>query len=824
MRFVSRHSKLSLYLGVAAASLAVATLAGCGLGDSFTPSTVATSAVLPRIDGVVHGGSAPISGAAITLWQTDPNNSGYPNASSTSANSAVPLATTTTKPTGSFSFSGTIACTNPNTSFLYLTSTGGDTGGGANNNAVLISAIGPCNSYIGSSITPANVHLIVNEATTIAAAYALGSFMYVNTTGTAGAQQVYIGAPANNNAVTGSCSGTGSAMTCTAAGLSHAFANATNLVSTAYISTSQQASGFPNATVPGNANGVVPQALLVTLADVLQACVSSTGGTATPATGGTSDTSLCGTLFSYAPSNASTPVYPTDTLTAAINIAKNPARNVTPLFGLVSSSSAFQAALSTQPNDFSVGIYYNYSDFPRALALDANDNVYFAGANETTAGSSAITSGTLQSLSSNGTFNWATANQPYCNPFAVATDTSGHVWVTNDVASTAAVCNGVSGVYYGVYGYQSGSSGGALTNSFTSATTPTAQTQVGPLAIDKFNGIWYARAGTTCTQCLYSLLLNAGGTAYVTAKYDNGTTNLPGLANIAFIQFDPFQNLWMGSTTLTNGYVSVYANSASASASKPTFATASPFSVYQLNEGTSANNTFGVAFDSSTNVWTGSYNQFYELTPAPTSSVITAAPSQGTKKLTSGGSYPAQSQFDGNGALWYTNFAAPVGISAWSISSNVATFTISGTNPLSVGQQVTLSGFATSTFFNGQTVAITGTTTTSFTAAFTASNGSATESGKAASSVLGGIYYDVAPTTIATPSALFPCFAVGTATTCTNPLVNTRGMQIDSTGSIWVASQGNNAYNYPGYVVQIIGSAAPAWPQLSFAKFGTMPQ
>jgi hypothetical protein len=68
-------------------------------------------------------------------------------------------------------------------------------------------------------------------------------------------------------------------------------------------------------------------------------------------------------------------------------------------------------------------------------------------------------------------------------------------------------------------------------------------------------------------------------------------------------------------------------------------------------------------------------------------------------------------------------------ITAWSITSNVATFTAA--NNLVAGELVTLSGFGTSTFFNGLTVTVlsTGLSGTQFEANVTHANGSATEAG-----------------------------------------------------------------------------------------------
>lgn len=73
----------------------------------------------------------------------------------------------------------------------------------------------------------------------------------------------------------------------------------------------------------------------------------------------------------------------------------------------------------------------------------------------------------------------------------------------------------------------------------------------------------------------------------------------------------------------------------------------------------------------------------------------------------------------------------PISITAWSISGNVVTFT--ATNSLIAGQKVQLTGFGTSTFFNGKNVTVlaNGLTDSAFTATFFHAPGSATENGTA---------------------------------------------------------------------------------------------
>lgn len=76
-----------------------------------------------------------------------------------------------------------------------------------------------------------------------------------------------------------------------------------------------------------------------------------------------------------------------------------------------------------------------------------------------------------------------------------------------------------------------------------------------------------------------------------------------------------------------------------------------------------------------------------------------------------------------------TSDGSGAAVTAWSVASNVAVFTVA--NTYTAGQTVTLNNFATSTFFNGQTVTITAATSTQFAVSFTHTDGSATEAGAA---------------------------------------------------------------------------------------------
>src|SRR5665213_2083625 len=225
-----------------------------------------------------------------------------------------------------------------------------------NTSVLMMAALGDCVNV------NANTHVIVNEITTVAAAYALSGFMTTSTSGPLFVANV--GAPVANSAAIGG--------TTAAAGLSHAFLNAANLADyTAGAALTQTA----NITVGASTvNGSVPAAEINTLGDVLQSCVNGATGN-----------SSCVSLFGFTPSITGTA--PTNTLQAMINLARNPYPSVAAMtsasgiFGLVSPSAAFVPSLTAQPPDWSLAIVYKGTAFPSQyfIALDANDSVY-AGA------------------------------------------------------------------------------------------------------------------------------------------------------------------------------------------------------------------------------------------------------------------------------------------------------------------------------------------------------------------------------------------------------------------------------------------------------------
>ena len=132
-------------------------------------------------------------------------------------------------------------------------------------------------------------------------------------------------------------------------------------------------------------------------------------------------------LFSISPPDAAGTVFPTDTIAAALNIARNPGRNVGALNRLRSGSPVFEPALdvNSPPSDWTIAITYTGDGLnaPSSIATDATGAVW-----ATNSGNSSVTkldpSGAPLSGATGFTGNFNA-------PSAIAIDTGGNAWVTN---------------------------------------------------------------------------------------------------------------------------------------------------------------------------------------------------------------------------------------------------------------------------------------------------------------------------------------------------------------------------------------------------------
>jgi sugar lactone lactonase YvrE len=250
----------------------------------------------------------------------------------------------------------------------------------------LAALLGNCSTLSSST------HVVVNELTTVAAAYALAPFASVTAGGTA------IGTSATN-----------------ITGLNNAFYPANNLVSysSVYATPTNALTGM-----------ILPTNMLDTLGNILSACVNSTGSTSNACMGLITNTTV-GT------------VAPIDTFQAALNIALHPGSNVPALFMLASTSPPFAPAIAslTPPADFTLAIGYNgytiSAEGAYALAIDSTGNAWVTANAPNTGGL-----GALMEITPSGQY---TAGSGYQTPTygvisftGMAIDPSGVIWVASN--------------------------------------------------------------------------------------------------------------------------------------------------------------------------------------------------------------------------------------------------------------------------------------------------------------------------------------------------------------------------------------------------------
>ena len=385
-RTPTQPEPLRTLTAVLAALAAAALLAGCGTGlsGSADNASTTTGAGAIHVSGIVHGGQQPIDLATIQLYAV--GTSGLHSASTPLISSTIQ-----TDINGFFNITGAYSCTNATQ--VYITATGGNAGGGTNNSITLAAALGPC-----SSLTPAT-YIVINEVTTIAAAYALAPFA---------ADIAHVGASGSNST-----------------GLANAFANAALLANTAVGSAG-------GASLPTGVT--VPLAEIDTLADIVASCINSTGASSVS----------CTSLFTA--SGAS------ETFGASLGIAKNPgASAVTGLYTNALPASPFQPTLtgSSAPNDFTIAVTANGGGglaTPYGIAIDASGNAWVT--NET--GSA------LSELSPIGSLLASPTTAGLAGAQGVAIDRSGNVWVANTAGNSVVKFTLTGGAVTSINSYTAG--------------------------------------------------------------------------------------------------------------------------------------------------------------------------------------------------------------------------------------------------------------------------------------------------------------------------------------------------------------------------------
>lgn len=585
------------------------------------------------LHGVVHGGQNPIVGAHVYLYAINTTGYGGPGIAPSTTNASVSLlhsaANTTadgsgnyyvtTDKYGSFSISSDYSCPS-NYAHIYYYASGGDPGLGSGvNSAITLVAPAP------SCDTSANTY--INEVSTIAAVYAFAGFA---------SDPTHV---------------SGTSTTLGATGLANA---ATSLANLEDLNKS-----IALATTPAG-NGTVPQQEINTLANILAACINSTGPASTQ----------CSTLFSNATNNG---VNAPDTATAALNIAHNPGPSadvIANLFGLQTPSSPFQPSLPSTPvpNDFTIAISYSGAGLngPVPIAIDKSGDVWVgntaAGANSVSELSPVgapvtgspfsgggivdpysiaidkfgnvwtanVTPDSLSELSSAGApvstsagYTGGGLNAPY----SIAFDSLGHAWVVNNVGSSLSEFS-ATGLPITT---SPGDQGGGINNDPVS------------LAVDALGNIWVT---DSITLGALSEFYSSGSFAGTAISPSTGYTG-GGLADPWGIAVDGNGNVWVADSSSSTSRLSLFGSGGSAISSSTGYT------------GGGLNVPEGIAIDGAGNVWAVNRGSTATSAPYPDSS-ISEFNSSGIA-LSSDTGYQAglnislSLAIDGSGNVWTAN-------------------------------------------------------------------------------------------------------------------------------------------------------------------------
>lgn len=404
--------------------------------------------------GIVMSGSSAISGATVALWQAGTTGNGV---GATEVGSS-----TTTDSAGAWGFPG-FTCSSGSTTQYYVTASGGGTSKKTNSAIALMAAIGPC-----GAITTPQMNVVINEATTVAAVYALNPFLDPNSPHD-------VGAASGNVAV----------------GLANAMAVANSMVDVT--------TGTSLAVTPNGA-GALPQARLDTLANALMQCTgSSSSGSAACvellncATPGA--TFVPGTKHNT-PSTCSVPANstpPSDTLAAALSIARNPALvSLSGIFDVANGGAQFYTpAMSSAPADWTLTISFGPAapiatspelKNPDAVAIDGAGNPWVGNCGKRCTGSTSASYGLeLSPLGATLSPSGGYTGGGMFDPYFIAIAGGGNAWFANYDSDSGT--NGGNGSVTAL-----DSSGAALSGS------PFTSSMANPdgAAIDQSGNIWIA--------------------------------------------------------------------------------------------------------------------------------------------------------------------------------------------------------------------------------------------------------------------------------------------------------------------------------------------
>jgi len=370
----------------------------------------------------------------------------------------------------------------------------------------MTAVLGQCSTLKSGTV------VAVNEATTIATAWAMAPFL---------AAGVQIGATSTNSS-----------------GIALAAATASNLVNT----TTGKAPGalFPTT-------GAAPTSRLNALANVLNACIASSGASS-PA---------CTQLFSATTTNGSAPA---NTMDAAMNIAKSSGTNVATIYGLSAASNAYSPSLSAAPSDWTLFATYSGGGMngPSSLSVDSQGNIWVANY-----------FGVASLFSNTGapTFASGLSGNGLLNSYGGAVDVHDTMWMANE-QSAISVNGGL----------------GSVTLLNASGTSPAQYTSGGlnfPIAVafDTSGVAWVVNYGNSHVTLLSGNGSPLSGTAGYTAA-----------------------NLQFPAAVATNSKCNAFVANQSSNTITRVLADGSAFADFVVGQGPTS-----VAIDSADNVWSANF-------------------------------------------------------------------------------------------------------------------------------------------------------------------------------------------------------------------------
>ncbi|MGC9198766.1 MAG: hypothetical protein ACP5E5_07475 [Acidobacteriaceae bacterium] len=509
----------------------------------------------------------------------------------------------------------------------------------------------------------------------------------------------------------------------------------------------QSSSGVPNS-----GNGVVPEATIDSLANILASCVDSI-----PPAAGTLSTQ-CSSLFALATDDGATGgTQPTDTATAAINIARFPAGNhsetdvdatyAKDIFGLQSGTVPYVPDLANAPNDWTLAINYPYaevggystavnSELHRAesIAVDGKGQIWITAQG----GGSNRSAPSINLWSPLGVPISTYSNNPTYIYGYVSVDGNNNAW-TGNANSTSSI--------------EEFSDTGSLTGSY---------------------GAGYSAA--------YTVIANQAGDAYFFSG-QTGTTSPYDTA-----PFDTYGNDEMWEYNDAGSLISS-SSTCDGTAGQYVYDCISP-SIFNAGD-----NVVHGAIDSDGDLWLTSEASPYQIARvSPTGGEVW--------EYTTSTKQPELPSIDGNGNGWIANQTT---------DAEVYEFPSAGGSP-TVLTSSTTGADLTSTF--GSAVDGNG----NIWLANRCGNYGSCTNGAGTNSIIelnggslpGDINTAISPPTNYIPEAQYPA----TANTFTTMLDDSLNLAIDPSGNVWITNYTGNA------VVELVGAAAPVETPLSVAAQG----